>query len=192
MYVAKTMTVAITKIAPMAGFAVMGWIIFIKLPFLLFKNSLRASRQEFQVQELPRTREEYKPDYSVKDYDKFLKQQSRLNAGESEKKAEAKEEPKAEKKEKPKQEQRQERRKEERKQTAAPKEKSGISPEETLFSLQAGQRYTKEDLKKRYHDLLKQSHPDKVASMGPDFKKMAELKTQEINSAYEKLKARAA
>jgi DnaJ like chaperone protein len=47
-------------------------------------------------------------------------------------------------------------------------------------------------LKKRYFELLKQNHPDRVASMGPDFKKLAENNTKEINKAFETLKKKAA
>jgi DnaJ like chaperone protein len=50
---------------------------------------------------------------------------------------------------------------------------------------------TQSDLKKRYFELLKQNHPDRVASMGHDFKKLAEKNTKEINKAYEKLKKKA-
>jgi hypothetical protein len=67
----------------------------------------------------------------------------------------------------------------------------GPSPE-SVFELLPGQKLTPNELKSRYHELLKQSHPDRVASMGPDFKKLAEKKTKEINDAYAKLKKKAA
>jgi hypothetical protein len=177
-YVAKTFMVALTKIGPVVGFIVFGYLIFIKLPFLLFRSSLRASRDYDQSPVA--MREEYKKAYTVNDYNKFMNQQARLEASST-------------KKDEPKQEEKQERRKEERKKEAPRAEKpTGISPEENIFSFSAGQRFTKDELKKRYRDLLKESHPDKVAAMGPDFKKLAEVKTKEINSAYQKLKAKAA
>ncbi len=194
MYVAKTFMVAFTKIGPVLGFIFFGYLIFIKLPFLLFRSSLRASR-EFDSTPVV-TKPEYKEGYTVNDYNKFMKRQARLEAASApheEAKQETKQEAKQEQKQGPKQEQRQEKRKEERKKEAPKAERpSGISPEENLFSFGAGQRFTKDELKKKYRDLLKQSHPDKVASLGPDFKKLAEVKTKEINSAYEKLKSKAA
>lgn len=65
------------------------------------------------------------------------------------------------------------------------------SASEEIFELQSGQLLSKKELKKRYYDLLKMNHPDKVAALGGDFKKLAERKTKEINSAYEELKKKA-
>lgn len=65
------------------------------------------------------------------------------------------------------------------------------SPEEIL-GFKPGEKFTQSELKKRYFDLLKQNHPDRVASMGPDFKKLADKNTKDINEAYEKLKNKAA
>lgn len=62
------------------------------------------------------------------------------------------------------------------------------SREEMLFQYAAGEIYSLKDLKKRYHKLLKDHHPDKVASLDEHRKKLAEKKTKEINSAYEQLK----
>ncbi len=91
------------------------------------------------------------------------------------------------KKEEPKKEQKKEERREIPKRPAAD---PGPSPE-SVFELLPGQKLSSSELKTRYHDLLKQSHPDRVASMGPDFKKLAEKKTKELNDAYAKLKKRA-
>ena len=197
LYVAKTFAVALTKIGPVAGFIIFGYLIFIKLPFLVFRNSLRSSRS-YEVAPA-RMQEEYKENYNVKDYNNFLRRQSRLESSglqkTEEKKSEKKEEPRQEKKESkegPKQQAHGERRQKERPHSPPREEKTGISPEESIFQFSAGQRFTKNELKKRYRDLLKQSHPDKVAALGEDFKKLAEMKTKEINSAYEKLKPKAA
>ena len=66
-----------------------------------------------------------------------------------------------------------------------------LTPSELLFDLKPGQILNKKFLKKRYHDLLKENHPDKVDMLGSDFKTLAEKKTKEINSAYEELKKKA-
>ncbi len=58
---------------------------------------------------------------------------------------------------------------------------------EDLFGISQGEKMTKDDLKKRYRDLLKMNHPDKVASLSPEFKDLAHKKTKEINDAYELL-----
>jgi DnaJ-domain-containing protein 1 len=182
-YVAKTFTVAFTKIGPVVGFIVMGYFIFIKLPFLIFRNSLKSSR-EFDPTPMP-VRDEAKPQYNPQEFQRFMNSQARLESSQ-------KEEPKKEQKEQKKEEPKKDQKKEERGKETRAEKPSGISPEEVVFQLQPGQRYTKDELKKRYRDLLKESHPDKVAAMGADFKKLAEHKTKEINSAYEKLKVRAA
>ena len=43
-----------------------------------------------------------------------------------------------------------------------------------------------EVVRKAYIDLLKQYHPDRVASLGPELRELAERKTQEINGAYDR------
>lgn len=173
-YIAKTMVVAFTKIGPVVGFIIMGYFVFIKLPFLFFRRSLKATRS-FEGTPFHAS-EGFKQDFNFKDYDNFLKRQARIESGQ------------------PKEEQKkEERRKEERK--APPKHeksRSGVSREEQIFNLEAGERLSKQELKKRYRDLLKQNHPDKVASEGTQLRLRAEIKSKEINSAYEKLKSRAA
>ena len=72
------------------------------------------------------------------------------------------------------------------------KEKSKDISAERIFEFSEGQSFTKEELRKKYHELLRQNHPDKVALLSPDFKKLAEQKTKDINTAYEKLKKKAA
>jgi len=44
-----------------------------------------------------------------------------------------------------------------------------------------------EGIRKAYYDIVKQYHPDMVAHLGPELKKVAELKTKEINHAYQVL-----
>ncbi len=40
------------------------------------------------------------------------------------------------------------------------------------------------EIKKRYHDLMKQYHPDKVEHLGDEFKRLADLRSREISEAY--------
>jgi hypothetical protein len=68
--------------------------------------------------------------------------------------------------------------------------KESLSPEE-LFDLKVGQKFTKEELRKKYHDLIRMNHPDKVANLSQDFKVLADKKTKSINEAYSQLMKRA-
>ena len=184
-YYTTTLINAATKLGPILAFLIGGYFIFFKLPFLFLLRNMNISKKEFDNQPptdlLPK-------DYSVKNYEDFQRRMKLMKAPEPKK-----EEPKREaKKEQPKQERpKQERPKQEQKKPEAPPKKPAAvkSPEEIL-NLKPG--YTKADLKKNYYDLLRQNHPDKVASMGADFKKLADQNTKEINSAYEKLKNKAA
>jgi len=45
-----------------------------------------------------------------------------------------------------------------------------------------------EEIKKAYHDKIRQYHPDLVAKMGPEIQALAIEKSRQINLAYEKLK----
>lgn len=47
---------------------------------------------------------------------------------------------------------------------------------------------TKEEVYVAYKNLLKQYHPDKVANMGVEIQELAQLKTKEINLAFQKIK----
>jgi DnaJ like chaperone protein len=42
-----------------------------------------------------------------------------------------------------------------------------------------------EEIKAAYKRKISQYHPDKVSSLGPEFTLIAEIKTKQINSAYE-------
>lgn len=46
----------------------------------------------------------------------------------------------------------------------------------------------KEEVNAAYKNLLKQYHPDKVANMGVEIQEIAQLKTKEINFAFQKIK----
>lgn len=47
---------------------------------------------------------------------------------------------------------------------------------------------TDDELKKAYRELAKQHHPDRVAHLGEDVKKAAEIKFTKLNAAYEAIK----
>lgn len=155
-YVVTTLTKGVGKIGPIVITIVVGYFLFIKLPFLFFRKGLKDSKENlpqgnFQKVEAP-----------------------------------PKEEPKI--KEEPKKP-REEKKKEPPKKKEEPKPKT-VTDEE-IFGLRPGEKFTQDELKKRYRELLKGTHPDKVAALDPDFKKLADKKTKEINTAYEKLKSKA-
>lgn len=110
------------------------------------------------------------------------------------KREEAKRQREQEKKEQEQRERyaRQEREQEERqKRYQSGRDRSGLISPESIFNLQPGQNFTKDELKRRYRDLLKVNHPDKINSPDPEAKAQAEKKTKQINSAYDQLKYRA-
>ena len=44
-----------------------------------------------------------------------------------------------------------------------------------------------EEVKAAYKTLAKQYHPDRVASLGPEFRELAEQRMKDINAAYAEL-----
>ncbi len=128
--------------------------------------------------------------YTVDDYREFQKTMKLIN-GEKPKEGAKKEERKTEqrKTEQQRTEQKRSEKKEEEPKRSNPP--NGQTPEQ-IFSLRPNEVISKAELKKRYFELIKQNHPDRVASMGADFKKLAEKNTKEINKAYDKLKNKAA
>lgn len=46
---------------------------------------------------------------------------------------------------------------------------------------------TRDDIKKAYYEKIKEYHPDKVATLGEDLKKLAEERTKEINEAFKNI-----
>ena len=122
--------------------------------------------------------------YTLEHYKEFQKRLRLMNQGPENK---AKDDKKAhEHKQKEKVKNKEERR-QENKRPDPPKSKS---PEE-VFELKPGEILSGAELKRRYFELLKQNHPDRVASMGAEFKTLAEKNTKEINKAYEALKRKA-
>lgn len=181
-YYINTLTTAFQKLAPIIAWALAGYFIFIRLPFLLFLKNMKDSKltgpQELQLEDDEATKRKKEQD-NVNDFNRRMK----ILGGASQN-----EQKKSEQKTEQKKEQRKKQRKEEPKKRPSPSKDASA---ENLFELRPGQNFTKDELRKKYHELLKMNHPDKVASLGQDFKKLAEQKTKDINSAYNKLKSRA-
>lgn len=170
-YYVTTLTNAATKIGPVLIFLVVGYFVFIKLPFMFMVKVNKDQK--------PKEEPKKSPIPEIKTADEKIK----LTAGNYEDRLKMAREEK---------ERNQKRREEEKPKKEAPKKASvKLSPAEELFEFNPGDSITKGELKKRYHELLRQNHPDKVASLGSDFKKLAEKKTKEINSAYDELKKKA-
>lgn len=188
-YYSKTLTNAASNLGPWIIFAIIGYVFFMKLPFSVLLKGLQASR--------PKEAEEDKgPVIDAKKVDdKFrLDEKTYQERLEEARKEKEKQQKRWEEQKKQQQESRQEKKQEKKqgKKKDGPK-KAPAQPTaaEELFEINAGESLSKSELKKRYHELLKQNHPDKVAALGADFKKLAEKKTKDINSAYDELKKKA-
>lgn len=188
-YLATTMLKAGTKIVPVVVSIVIGYFVFIKLPFWFFRNTMRDARRPDPLQpDFPKFPEEPKvmrlEEKIKRDAEELKREQLKFQQQNK------KEQPNERRKETRKEEPRKEKQEERREIPKRPAADLGPSPE-SVFELLPGQKLSSSELKSRYHELLKQSHPDRVASMGPDFKKLAEKKTKEINEAYARLKKKA-
>lgn len=189
-YYVTTLTTAFKNVAPVLAFIIGGYFVFVKLPFLFLKKSMDDQKKKLQEENKDLVAPEKK--YSVEDYKEFQRKMKLMNGtaeiapaknkvlelpGQQQKKEQPKEKPKQEKKQEPPKK-------------PEPVQREAQSPEEIL-GFKPNERFTKSELKKRYFELLKQNHPDRVASMGQDFKKLAEKNTKDINRAYDKLKDKA-
>ncbi|HBL15597.1 MAG TPA: hypothetical protein DD417_02230 [Elusimicrobia bacterium] len=54
-----------------------------------------------------------------------------------------------------------------------------------VLGLQPGA--TREQIRKAYHGLMTGYHPDKVAHLGVELRRLAEQKARELNEAYQRL-----
>jgi DnaJ-domain-containing protein 1 len=163
-YYISTLKNASMNIGPVLGFILAGYFIFFKLPFLFFLKNMKKNKENFKSE--IRANENKDEKYSVKDYENFLQNKKKMESipfARNENKSENKENPKRES-----------------------SQKSNVSAED-LFGIRPGERFSKDDLKKKYRELLKMNHPDRVASLSEEFKDLADKRTKEINSAYEKL-----
>jgi DnaJ like chaperone protein len=169
-YYMTTLSNAASKIGPIIGYAIVAYFVFIKLPFLLALKSQKDNRTQNNDDGI-----------SEKSTTPVFQEQVKFEKKAEQKKEEPKEKPKQEKQKK----------EEKQNKTYDKKYPSEESNPYNIFSLNTDQKFTKSELKKKYYDLLRQNHPDKVASLGPEFKKLAEKKTKDINSAYDELKKKA-
>ncbi|CAM2139633.1 Heat shock protein DnaJ domain protein [Pararobbsia alpina] len=56
--------------------------------------------------------------------------------------------------------------------------------DEACRVLQLKRPFTDDELRTAYRQRMSQYHPDKVASLGPEFRELAEQKSKEINGAF--------
>lgn len=190
-YFSTTLHNAFGNLLPLFGYALFGYFVCIKLPFYLL---LKIKKENTQPEEVKSEVSRAEPiDFRL--LQKKVRLEQEAHQGKIHQKAdEAKSEKKKEQREEPRQEKKQEKREEKKEEKSSGPEKPKkpqLSLAEEIFDLRPGQVLTKGELKKKYHDLLKKNHPDKVDSLGADFKTLAEKKTKEINQAYQKLKSKA-
>lgn len=182
-YYINTLSAAGGKLLPVGVFLLVGYFLFIKLPFYFMKKVTVENKANDNAQA------EYKKDSAVEfkapPVQDKIKLEHSSNSNYQEKLNQAREE--KEKQQKRREQETKNQKKQEEPKKAAPKH----TPAEEIFEIPAGQVLNKADLKKRYFELLKMNHPDKVASLGNDFKILAEKKTKAINSAYDELKKKA-
>ena len=53
-----------------------------------------------------------------------------------------------------------------------------------MKALALNEQATFDEVRRAYRELIKSYHPDMVAHLGPELKRVVEQKTKEINSAY--------
>jgi len=162
-YYIKTLSAAGGKLLPVGVFLLVGYFLFIKLPFYFIVKVNKDNKPKNDATPESITPPEEKIKLEQNSY------QERLAKAREEK----------------------ERQKQKTKEEPPKKAQPKTSSAEEIFEIPAGQVLNQKELKKRYFELLKQNHPDKVASLGNDFKVLAEKKTKAINSAYEELKKKA-
>ena len=70
-----------------------------------------------------------------------------------------------------------------------PKRKRPVSPEAraALETFGLGEEATYEHVRRAYREHVKQYHPDMVTHLGPELRRVAEMKTKQFNSAYQTL-----
>ncbi len=190
-YFLTTLINGAVKLAPIIAWIIAGWLIFFKLPFFFLRRSLVEQKKRLAEDQKGLSIVQEK--YSVEDYQKFRQQmkgeQIKFNQS-APKKEKPKEEPKAS--EKASQKARTEEKKETPKKDPPKWSEARPPTAEEILGFKPGETFTQSELKKRYIELIRQNHPDKVASMGTDFKKLAEKNTKDINQAYDKLRKKSA
>jgi DnaJ-domain-containing protein 1 len=210
-YYVTTLTNAAEKIGPIVLFIVVGYLLFIKLPFYF---AMRVHQENKPKEEEPKkspsldqkTYFESRPKIDPNSHRQQMNQRKEEDLAKQKRKEQEREEEKhrqerkkaerekaraqEELKSKKKEEESKKREKQESKHKSTPPLQTSSNACE-IFELKPDEIISKAELKKRYHELLRQNHPDKVAALGHDFKNLAEKKTKEINTAYEELKKKA-
>lgn len=191
-YYATTLTNAAKNIGPVILYIIVGYLLFIKLPFMFMVRVNKDNKPKAEEEPKPaRPERQGHPAPEVK-----VKLSALPDHGAEErdlKKAKEREEEKL-RQEKKRLEREQARMDEEKKRKKAETPntpESPLSPAARLFKFTAGEEITQKELKKRYRDLLKQFHPDTVNTLGDEYRAIAERKTKEINTAYDELKKKA-
>jgi hypothetical protein len=187
-YYITTLTTAFKNIAPVLAFILGGYFIFIKMPFLFLKKSM--DQQKKKIDEKNSVEPEK---YTLENYKEFQKTMRLMNGNvkEDTPKSNTNSDKKKSEANKNHQNSHKSNSKEEKKEAPKKPPTTETQTPEEIFSIRPGEQMSQSELKKRYFELLKQNHPDRVASMGQDFKKLAEKNTKDINKAYEKLKKKA-
>jgi hypothetical protein len=168
-YYTNTLVNAAKNLGPPLLFIIAGYFFFIKLPFLLMMRVNKENRKEEKDSSAMGPVNEVPPQLKSSST-----QQSETNQSQAHKSR-----PHKESQEAPKNHRKR------------PHPTSAPDPLLALFNFHPGAPINRKELKKRYHQLLRENHPDKVAAQGHAKNKLAEKRTKEINQAYEELKKRA-
>lgn len=176
-YLTTTLTTVFGKFLPWISLAALVYVISFKLPFLFL---VKVQREQKKADEAPELTKSNVSQLDIKKLQEKVKLEQAANNERIEAKAE-------EIKSKKKEERKSGEKKSEPKKPSAPR----LTLAEEIFELNPGETFKKSQLKKKYHDLLRKNHPDKVDSLGKDFKVLAEKKTKDINKAYQELKSKA-
>lgn len=217
-YYVTTLMNAFKTLGPPILFLVVGWFIFVKLPFLFLRKNLAEQKKKIMEEnrELQTPDEEYtippespslrvvnangefeEPRRKLGDLtDAFaLARKSERQRTNSRKAEHIKPEPKAGPEKTSQGTGPGARKTETKKEGPKATPKKNLAPAsptpEQIFNLRPNETLTALELKRRYFELLKKNHPDRVASMGDEFRKLAEKNTKDINKAFEALKKKA-
>lgn len=185
-YYITTLTNAAMKLGPLVFYIVAGYFLFIKLPFLFYYRTLQKPKTPGTPQRDENSDINFQKKMEEKQRQEFEERMKNLG-GNKQKKDETRDQNShsAGNQKKSNNENNGNRKKQ---QSQKINEQIQATPEEILFKLRPGKPFTAQELKKHYHKLLKENHPDKFRT--DHQKEYAEAKTKMINEAYQKLKKR--
>lgn len=192
-YYANTLINAAKNLGPIILFLVGGYIFFIKLPFLFMMKVNKDNKPKTEPTPAPSLEQRKPQDNTIKldsmsHQERMKKKAQEIDEAIKKKEREREEERLRQEKKKAERDSAKAQEEAEKKRKEAAKNAPPLTPAARLFDFKLGEEITKKELKKRYHKLLRENHPDKV---GEDKKVLAEKKTKEINSAYEELEKKA-